>query len=360
MYYAPVIIPTCNRINHLKRCIQSLEKNSHAADTELYIAIDYPPNEKFENGYQDVKKWLDTKESWKFYKVFVFQHGKNLGPERNIEFLIEKATERHDRWIVTEDDNEFSPNFLEFMNKCLEKYKDDDSVFSICGFCETKYTDIVKLQKLLRNSKRMPTAVKSGYFQPYGAGFWKGKFQKFQMEKEQIILNPYHAKAVSIARLFGKRVFAWRTYIKGILFDKSRALWKNDWELSEADGVIQLYLAYTGRYSIFPLEYKSRTCGNDGSGFTMHEVLHVDMDKTWPLDHAGTFKMNVMNEGKTETVIRRHCNYHYSMEHKLEILKLIIKYCLFRASVSKRKRLELAFEMTGRGKYDSIAHSRKI
>lgn len=42
-HYAPVIIPTLNRYVHLKRCVDSLAKCTHAPDTELIIGLDYPP-----------------------------------------------------------------------------------------------------------------------------------------------------------------------------------------------------------------------------------------------------------------------------------------------------------------------------
>jgi hypothetical protein len=41
---------------------------------------------------------------------------------------------QYERFILSEDDNVFSPNFLVFINRGLEKYKDDPSVFSINGY----------------------------------------------------------------------------------------------------------------------------------------------------------------------------------------------------------------------------------
>ena len=51
MYRAPVLIPTCNRIHHLKRCVESIARNKLAKETELYISVDYPPSEKYQDGY---------------------------------------------------------------------------------------------------------------------------------------------------------------------------------------------------------------------------------------------------------------------------------------------------------------------
>ena len=60
MTYAPIIIPTLNRIEHLTRCIESLRKNRLADKTDLYIALDYPPSQKYEEGYEKVKAYLEN------------------------------------------------------------------------------------------------------------------------------------------------------------------------------------------------------------------------------------------------------------------------------------------------------------
>lgn len=52
--YAPVIIPTLNRIEHLKRCIESLEKNTGADKTEVFVSLDFPPSDKYLQGYECV------------------------------------------------------------------------------------------------------------------------------------------------------------------------------------------------------------------------------------------------------------------------------------------------------------------
>ena len=46
--YAPVLIPTLNRYEHLKQCLESLSKCSLAEHTEVYIALDFPPSEKYD------------------------------------------------------------------------------------------------------------------------------------------------------------------------------------------------------------------------------------------------------------------------------------------------------------------------
>ena len=52
MIYAPVTISACYRDEHLSRCIQSLKKCTYADKTEVYISVDYLPDEKHREGWE--------------------------------------------------------------------------------------------------------------------------------------------------------------------------------------------------------------------------------------------------------------------------------------------------------------------
>ena len=43
MIYYPVCIPTLNRYEHLKACVESLQRCTHADKTELIIGLDALP-----------------------------------------------------------------------------------------------------------------------------------------------------------------------------------------------------------------------------------------------------------------------------------------------------------------------------
>ena len=105
MEYAAVIIPTLNRKKHLKRCIESLQRNSDAKSTDLYISVDFPPAEKYQKGYPEVCEYVKTITG--FATVNLYYQDKNLGPGLNRKFLEEKIAEKHDKYIFTDDDNEF-------------------------------------------------------------------------------------------------------------------------------------------------------------------------------------------------------------------------------------------------------------
>ena len=117
MTYYPVIIPTLNRYEHFKRCVESLARNTHADKTELVIGLDYPPSKKYEKGYKQIKEYLPSINGFK--KITIFGRRENYGVHRNFIALQNYAFEHYDAVISTEDDNEFSPCFLDYMNKAL-------------------------------------------------------------------------------------------------------------------------------------------------------------------------------------------------------------------------------------------------
>lgn len=143
MKYAPVLIPTLNRYEHFKRCLESLEKCTGADKTEVYIGLDYPPSEKYIDGWRKIDQYLKYKEeNSSFGKLIVERRTHNYGickENGNLETMIRDISDRYDRYIVSEDDNEFSPCFLDFMSKALEKYKDNPKVYSVCGYTQPKY-----------------------------------------------------------------------------------------------------------------------------------------------------------------------------------------------------------------------------
>ena len=101
--YAPVIILTLNRYEHLKRCISSLQKNGWAKYTPLYISVDFPPASKYEEGYQKICEYLKSGIDG-FASVTVFYQRNNLGAYKNELFLIDEVRKQYDRYIFTEDE----------------------------------------------------------------------------------------------------------------------------------------------------------------------------------------------------------------------------------------------------------------
>ena len=136
--FAPVVIPTLNRYEHFKRCLDSLERCTWADHTDVYVGLDYPPSAKYVDGWKKIDAYLAEKEKKNGFKNLIVRrrdHNLGIGHPGGNEYLVQQEVASvTDKYIFSEDDNEFSPNFLEYMNKALDKYKDDDRVIRISAY----------------------------------------------------------------------------------------------------------------------------------------------------------------------------------------------------------------------------------
>lgn len=255
MVYAPIIIATLNRCEHLRRCIRSLQQNGWAKYTELYVSVDYPAQESHLEGYQKVREYLaDGIEG--FHKVNLFYQSANLGVQNNYQFLFRKVFERHDRFIITEDDNEFSPCFIEFMDKGLELFEDSPDILCLCGHTpnqkwHTEGENILKLSSVQYH---------------YGTAFWREKRACALQEGnkkffDSIGRNPYYIWKL----YFNSRKMLW-WYIHRYLCDPYEVVVDQDGNPREIDINYNIYCIIKNKYIVTPAKSLVRNYGRDGSG----------------------------------------------------------------------------------------------
>ena len=238
--YAPIIIPTLCRYDHFKKCIESLAANKLAPQTELYVGLDYPPSEKYVDGWRQIKEYIKTIQG--FNKVVTLEATENLTAQGNIEAL--KAYIRqlgYDSYIFTEDDNVFSPNFLEYANWGLKEFANDESVFAIVGFKR------VNVDFLKNNVYKYPRYV------AWGFATWFKKSDKMNEFKDLNRLKNL-IKSWPITIIFTDKVFTASSILrmlktKYILEDTLPSLIPKD-EI----------------YCIYPKVSMVRNIGLDGSG----------------------------------------------------------------------------------------------
>jgi len=252
MIYAPVLIPTLNRYEHLKQCLESLSRCTWADKTEVYVALDYPPQDKWDvyaPGWEICRDWLRSVGDMGFKKLHVIEREENYGTWRpgdkgNGECLRNYISNYYDRYIYTEDDNVFSPNFLEFMDKGLEKFEDDENVYSLIGF---RWYFPIKTDG--NTYMRITTD-----FTPWGTGYWVKKKDSINQKwfKKQLILR----NVVRLYRQYGPGIV-------GSLFEFARSEHRNDIII---DMHIRAYLMITGKHVLVPTESLVKNIGCDGTG----------------------------------------------------------------------------------------------
>ena len=133
---APVVVFAYNRPLHLRRTLDALAACRLAARTEVHVFADGPKKPAAAEAVTEVRGVLAREaEAGRFAAFHVHASDANLGLANSIIRGVGHALAAHGRAIVLEDDLLVSADFLEFMNDCLEFYKDDPTVGAVTGFC---------------------------------------------------------------------------------------------------------------------------------------------------------------------------------------------------------------------------------
>lgn len=303
--FAPVLIPTLNRHVHFKRCVESLSACTHADKTDLYIFLDYPLKDNHWDGYEHIKACLPNIKGFK--TVNIIEREKNYGVVDNTFRSMEYLFERYDKLIYSEDDNEFSPNFLVYINKGLNEFVHDPSVFAVCG-----YNYPMKIPIKYINNHYFVQG-----FSAWGFGMWKTKYESLDLSianLKKFLRNPLNIiklknkqydlligliNVVKSGNVYGDRMFCYNNIIKGT-------------------------------YSVFPLISKVRNHGHDDSGSHCTRMLN-DIFSSQVIDDQETFDYDI-NVEKENTIInkalRNHINDFTKNSFKKKF-KSLIKYLLF-------------------------------
>lgn len=250
MIYYPIVIPTLNRFEHFKRCVESLSRNTHAVQTELIVGLDYPPSEKYRDGYDKIKEYVKTISGFK--KVTILEREVNYGPGRNARDLYAYAFKSYDAVIFSEDDNEFSPCFLDFMDKVLNKYKSNALYSSVSGYLNYNYEGISSAKMLLTSDHNA-----------WGMGIWRDKQNvKLTLEDFKKVLHSVN--------------LSWKCFrIYPAAFSMLIGMVSKD--LNWGDVMRSNSNALLGHYQIRPNVSLCRNWGNDGSG--LHCGVSQELDK---------------------------------------------------------------------------------
>ncbi|MBR3602259.1 MAG: glycosyltransferase family 2 protein [Lachnospiraceae bacterium] len=271
MEYAAIIIPTLNRYKHLKRCVESIKENKEAKYTDLYISVDFPPSDKYRDGYEEVKEYVTTIEG--FATLNIYYQEKNLGPGLNRKFLEEKISVNHDKYVFTDDDNEFSNNFLSYVNWGLEKFKDDEDIYAICSTSDFE----IKVKEADGDYMVLPA------YNPYGTGHWLHKNRKCAAYLAQDIMRPiYKSKHLQDKLLYYSPMIY--MCVASDTLRKEPAMRGKDDQLTYIDINENIYCILNDKKCVIPTKIKSRNWGLDGSGVHSHGGQNSDYQPSAKLD----------------------------------------------------------------------------
>ncbi|MFB6341501.1 glycosyltransferase family 2 protein [Saccharicrinis sp. FJH62] len=144
---APVCFFTYKRLSETKLAIDALKNNYLSEKTDIYIYSDGPKYEVDSSKVDSIREYLKTITGFK--SVTINNSETNLGLAGSIINGVSDVLMKYERVIVLEDDLITSPNFLNFMNQALDRYKNQDNIQTVCGFSVAidHYSDDVYFQR---------------------------------------------------------------------------------------------------------------------------------------------------------------------------------------------------------------------
>lgn len=248
--FAPVVIPTLCRYEHFRKCLESLMECTHAEKTDVYVGVDYPAKESHWEGYKLILEYLDSiadNHGFKSLNVIRRERNYGVGKDSNFYYLCKYVFSFSETLIATEDDNIFSPAFLDFANKGLVKFKDDPSVLGINGY-RHYYDVLVDDNSFFRQNVD---------FSAWGYAIWRNRVKDcVQFFNDKRVLRKSALNPLSWIRLYRNGL---NRYLNYVALLRAESIIITDNALSTYMGIKQMDV-------IMPAQNLVRNIGWDNSG----------------------------------------------------------------------------------------------
>jgi hypothetical protein len=130
--FAPIVLFCYNRPWHLRQTIASLQLNTLAPQSELFIYSDGPKTAADDMPIEEIRVYISGITGFK--KVTVVTAEKNKGLAKSIIDGVTQVVKLHGKIIVLEDDMLTTPDFLNFINEALNVYESRQDIFSVSAY----------------------------------------------------------------------------------------------------------------------------------------------------------------------------------------------------------------------------------
>lgn len=243
--YAPIIIFAYNRADCLENLLHSLEHNDKTEDMELFILIDIPSLNDKRNIKRNVEvvNFVDDykKRSKKFKKIQVIVAKEHKGLAKSIITGVSKVINRYGKAIVLEDDLIVSNDFLDYMQRGLNFYEDNEKVWAVAA-----HTLAMKELKYYKKDVFLNPRPES-----WGWGTWKDRWNRTDWD----VKTYEHFKKDYVGQfLFNLGGNDLCRMLKMQMKDETFDSWAIRWGY-------QQFLER--KYTVYPRESRVIHCGND-------------------------------------------------------------------------------------------------
>lgn len=275
---APIVIFAFNRPKSLQRMIESLRSNALYEESEKFVFIDGPRNDKDRRKIQEVL----TIAQEVTLNVSVSAVNKGLG--HSIISGVSVVIEKYGKAIVLEDDLICTPNFLSYMNQALDFYEQDQRIISVCGYG----------LKIKRPKNYDGDVYLSGRSSSWGWATWRDRWKSVDWEVRDWAEFSHDRKKIKEFNKNGSDMFS---MLKGYMEGRNRS-----WAIRFC------YNQYkTRRYSVCPFLSK---VDNDGFGEDATNCKQKYSRFEVNPDKIGNLTFAFVRDIKPNRQIARQC-YHY-------------------------------------------------
>ncbi len=282
---APIGISTYSRIHHLQKTVEALKNNLLASQSELFIFSDAPKagDEEIVN---KVRSYIHTITGFK--KIHIIERSTN-GRVKNNRGGIQDLLDTYGKCIFMEDDIVTAPGFLNFVNKALETYEENEEILSVTG-----YTPPINIP----NSCDQDFFVLSR-FNGWGAGFWKKKYDLIEQK-----LDKYTVTEKLKDSAFLKKLTSQGMDIPEMLMREIHG------EIDALDIKIMYQQALHGWYTLYPKRSLVQNVGHDGSGVHCDVTAKYHHESLW--GKTSGFIFNTAIE-PVEEIMKANYDFRFSM-----------------------------------------------
>lgn len=227
------------RLDHLKKTIASLQNNTIAQQSSLYIFSDAPQHSD-EKKVEKVREYLETVNG---FRSITIVERKNNNRIKNNRDGIKQLLDDYGKIIFLEEDIVTAPGFLQFMNDALDFYENNIKIISISGYCPP----ISCFDNYPYDTFFLPR------FSAWGFATWKNKFDPFRFSTigfEEKKKDDFFLKKLAVG---GEDIYK---MVENDFYGKINAL----------DVRVMYHQAINDLYTVYPRQSLVQNIGHDGSG----------------------------------------------------------------------------------------------
>lgn len=296
----PILIPTLNRIEHLRKCISSLQKNRFIDRVSLIIGVDYPPSMEYVQSNKEILEYVNTIEGFGSKEIIIRE--RNYGVLGNYFELVKYASKKYEYFIFSEDDVIYSPNFIEYILKGISIIDKSNNALAVCAHSSGLYSSLTNNAIMSRTFCAWGYAMRCSDFICLLNSVITIDFAKDVLSNFYLSLKVLHNNPEALMMLMDE--------------ESSNDLYE-DVSLSVFSYLFPSY------YYIVPTISKAYNIGLDGSG------VHCGVDDKYcvKIDNKDNFNynLNLAKEDKTKrgkgirvfiSPLIKYCQYYFVMIQK--------------------------------------------